>query len=321
MSILNKILIFLGIIVVISSLGFIIYKQHEISERQLTIESQVVKQKELKDNIIRSENSYATKEDIEKLIKSNGLNLKVIQDDLDKLDANISSVNTVTANSVGRKENNIPSSEVGSPNPNPSNEDTYGYLKATQLLNLDESFGNIKVPIGKVGFSAWQKDPWNISLLPREYQLTSVIGTDENQRQYVYNKFTVKVDNKKYEVKISSAEIKQEYPKAKWSWWNPRLFIGIDGGININQVEGEFTPNLNIGIMSYGQFKNQPDFSVLQVGAGYGAVSQRLQFVITPIAYNIGKHIPLMDNAYVSPSLQINTDGNISIMAGLRVGL
>lgn len=306
----------------VGGLGFIIYKQNEISNRQLAIESQIVKQKELSDNIMRSQNEYATKDDIEKFIKNNGVNLKVVQDDLNKLHADLIAANVVTVHSVGQTLGNIPSTKVGPSNPNQiSVSDTYGYLQKTQLLDVNENFNGINVPVGQVGFSAWQPAPWNINILPREYKVTNVIGTDDNQRTYVYNKFAIKVDNKDYEIKIKTAETKQEFPTAKWSWWNPRLFVGVDGGVNINQVTGEFTPSLDVGVMSYGKYKNQPDFSVLQVGLGFGTISKKLQIVVTPIAYNIGKHIPLMNNTYLAPSLHIGTNGNFSLMAGIRVGL
>jgi len=321
MSLSTKILIALGVILVILGLGFIIYKQNEISTRQQAIETQIIRQKELADNIMRSQSGYATKDDIEKFIKDNGVNLKAIQDDLNKLHASISAANTVVVMSSGQTAGNLPSSSTGVVNPTPTTVDTYGYLKNAQLLNLHEDFSGTPVPIGQVGFSAWQQNPWNINISPRAYKVTNVIGTDDNQRTYVYNKFIVTVDNKDYEVKIAKAETKQEYPTAKWSWWNPRLFIGADGGITVSKVKGEFTPSLNLGIMSYGQYKTSPDFSVLQVGVGIGVVSQRPQFILTPAAYNIGKHIPLMNNTYIAPSVQVGTDGSVSIMAGLRVGL
>lgn len=324
MSLSTKILLILGGFIVVGLLGFIVYKQIEISNKQLAIESQVVAQKELVDNIMRSQNSYATKDDIDKFIKDNGVNLQAIQDDLDKLHAEVTSVNTIAVISNGQTATNIHSTGTGISNPNPvdsKNPDVFGYLLRQQNLNLNEDFGGVKVPIGQVGFSAWQKDPWNINILPREYHITNVIGTDDNQRTYVYNKVTVKSGNQNYDVKITTAQTEQKYPEAQWSWFNPRLYIGADGGINVNSVKGEFTPNVNISFMSYGKYKTQPDFSVLEVGVGYGTVSKKAQLVITPATYNVGKNIPLMNNMYIGPSLHIGSNGEISVMAGIRVGL
>jgi len=323
MSLSTKILIWLGGIVLVGALGFIIFKQIENSNRQLAIETQMVEQKQLIDGIVRSQSQWTTKADLEKYITDSGVNLKAIKDDLDKLHAEVNAVNVIVASSIGQHGTNI-ATNPGPPNPNPidpKNPDPYGYMKAQQNLALNEDFGTIKVPLGSVGFSAWQEKPWNIDIKARDYQVATVVGLDENQRSYFYNKFTVKVDNKEYDIPIKTAITKQEFPEAKWSWWNPRLFLGVDGGVGLTPVRGEFTPSLDVGIMSYGRYKTQPDFSVLQVGAGYGTISQRPQLIVTPVMYNVGKNIPLMNNAYIGPSLHIGTDGNVGLMGGLRVAL
>jgi hypothetical protein len=333
MSLSTKILIWIGAVLLIGTLGFIIFKQIENSNRQLAIQTQLVAQQQLIDGIVRSSNQWTTKEDLNKFITDNNVNLKAIQEDLSKLNATVTAANSVVANSNGQVATNVPSTNTGPKNPNPvvpgkcpdgtvcPNVDPFGYQQSEQDLALNEDFGTLKVPVGKVGFSAWQKDPWSIDIKPREYNVTNVVGTDPNQRLYFENKFTVKVDGKEYDVPIKTATTKQIYPTASWSWFNPRLYMGVDGAVGLTPVKGEFTPNLNVQIMSYGQYKTQPDFSILQVGAGYGTVSQRPQLVITPVAYNVGKHIPLMNNTYIGPSLSVGTDGNVFIGGGIRVGL
>jgi hypothetical protein len=334
MALRYKILIALGVMLIVGTLSFIVYKQIEISKRQQAIETNVVAQKTLVDNIVRSSNEYATKKDIDAFIKSHDINIKAIQDDMKKLHAEIAAVNVVTVVSNPQIGNHIPVTNVGPVNTNPNpvpvcpdgticpNVDPYGYLKAQQNLSLNENFGDKKVPIGSVGFSAWQKDPWNIDIKGREYSVSSVVGTDENQRTYFYNKFSVTVDGKSYDVPITKAETKQEYPEAKFSWWNPRLFMGMNAGVSINPtLAANISPNVNIGIMSYGKYKNNPDFSVLEVGAGYDVVSKSYQVTFTPFTYNVGRHIPLMNNVYIGPSLQVGTNGSFSITGTLQVGL
>src|SRR5678815_4156297 len=83
MPLYQKILIWLGAVVVVGALGFIIYKQNEISNRQTAIEQNIIASKQLVDGIVRSQSSWATREDMEKFIKDNGVNLRAIQDDLD----------------------------------------------------------------------------------------------------------------------------------------------------------------------------------------------------------------------------------------------
>jgi hypothetical protein len=323
-----KILVAIGGVLLIGTLAFVIYNQIQLRNQQTAIQTQLVEQRQLVDGIVRSQNQYATKADIDKFAKDNGINLGAIQSDLDKLHAEITAVNVAVASSQGQHGTNIPSVKPGPTNPvnpnpvDPSNPDPFGYQKAQQNLALDEDFGTLKVPFGKVGFSAWQKDPWSVDVNPRQYNLDTVVGTDENERQYFYNRFTVSTGGKTYEVPIKTATTKQEYPTAKWSWWNPRLLMGLDGGVNITQTKGEFTPHVGVGIMSYGQFKTTPDFSILEVGLGYGTINKTAEVVVTPVAYNIGKNLfsPLMNNTYIGPSLSVGTDGSIGVGAGLRVG-
>jgi hypothetical protein len=332
MSTLNKVLITLGIIVTLGLLSFIVYQQHQISSKQDAIEKQVVLQKELNDKIVRAQAEYATRKDLENFIKNSGADLKEIQKDLNKLSADIVSANKVVVNSDGFKGDHIASSTTTNSNQNPTlpickdgtvcpNVDPYGYLTKQQNLKFTEAFGKDQVPIGEVGFSSWQDKPWNLNLSPRQYQLVTVVGEDENQRQYYYNKFSIRVDGKNYDVKINSSQTKQEVPEAKFSFWNPRLFLGVDGGLNLNQFKGEWGPSLSVGLMSYGQFKNIPDFSILQLGLGYGVVENKLEVLFTPFAYNIGKHLPLTNNLYLGPSLIVDSSGHYSIMGSIRVGL
>lgn len=322
---LTKVLLAIGGIVLFGALAFIIYNQQQIKDRQTAIETQIVAQKQLVDGIVRSQSQYATKDDIDKFAKDNNININAIKDDLEKLNAQVTSINVAIATSQGQHGTNVHTTPgpIVNPNPvDPKNPDPYGYMKQQQTLALNEDFGTVKVPFGTVGFSAWQKDPWNYDINPRQYNLDTVVGTDENQRQYFYNKFTVQTGGKTYEIPIKTATTKQVYPEAKWSWWNPRLLMGLDGGINISNVKGEFTPHVSVGIMSYGQYKTTPDFSILEVGLGYGAVNKTGQLVITPVAYNVGKNwfSPLMNNTYIGPSFQVGTDGSMGAGVGVRVG-
>lgn len=342
MSLTTKILLIIGSIITLGLLSVIVYQQIQISHRQQAIETEVIAQKQLVDNIMRGQSTYATRDDINAFIKANGVNLKAIQDDLDKLHSTLTSVNSVKVDSKGVQATNVPSTSTGVKNPNPTtpptvncdgkllecpNPDTYGYLQKQEQLALTEPFSNVQVPIGTVGFSAWQKDPWQINILPREYHLVSVIGVDENERQTIYNKVSIKAGDKTYDVQVTSSQTEQVYPEAKFSWWNPRFFLGLDGGVTFarlhgtSPISGEFTPSVSLGIMSYGRYKTTPDFSILEVGVGYGTVAKAPQFVLTPFTYNIGKHLPFMNNTYIGPAVSVGTDGGVSVTGGIRVGL
>jgi hypothetical protein len=330
---LTKIVIAIATIVTFGALAFIIYNQQQLKNQQTAIQTQIVQQQQLVDGIMRSQSQYATAADLAKFASDSNINLKAIQDNLKTLNSSLAAINVITADSNGQNQNNLPSTGTGPANPKPPtpvacvngtcpNQDPFGYQKVQQNLALNEDFGTLKVPFGTVGFSAWQQNPWDVAIQPREYNVDTVVGVDENERQTFYNKFSVKVGDKNYDIPIKTATTKQQVPTATWSWWNPRLLMGLDGGVNISRVQGEFTPSVNLGIMSYGQYKTTPDFSILEVGFGFGTVNKTGQVVVTPVAYNIGKKLfsPVMNNTYIGPSLSIGTDGSIGAGVGLRVG-
>ena len=327
MTSINKVLLVIGSLIVAFCMVFTVYEHFELKAQNTAILNSIVAQQQLANGIIRASAQYATKDDIAKFASDNAVNLKTIQDNLDKLGngAQVSSVNVFSAVSNGQNSNNLPSTNTGPVNPTPPTQDTndpYGYQKFQQDFALSEDFGTIKVPFGTVGFSAWQKDAWNVNVLPRNYEVANVVGQDENSRQYFYNRFSVNVGGKSYDIPIKTSTTKQELPSAKFSWWNPRLVMGADVGVDVTHVKGEFSPTLQVAIMSYGQFKPTPDWSFLQVGAAWQTVSQKPAFVVTPFAYNVGKNMfsPLMSNTYIGPSVMLSTDGSFVVNGGIRVG-
>lgn len=340
MTLTTRIMIWCGIIVFVGLLSTIVYQQIQINKQQNAIQTSIIEQKQLIDGIVRAQSTWATKDDVKSVLSANGVNasaLDAIQKDMASLKETLTAANIATANSRGQVATNIATTTVGPKNPTPTdpvtvacpsggsvtcpNNDPFGYQLNEQDLALSEDFTSLKVPFGTVKFSAWQEKPWSVDIKPREYDVVNVIGTDENQRISVYNKFSVKVDDKQYEIPIVKAETQQIYPSPKWSWFNPRLYAGAETGINVSHVEGSFTPDVSLQIMSYGRYKTQPDLSVLQIGGGFDTVNKVPELVITPVSYNIGQHLPLMNNLYLGPSLQLGTNGSVIVGAGLKVGL
>ena len=330
---LGKILLFVGILLILGGLGFVIYNQAQISKQQTAIQTEQVAQRQLIDGIVGAQTSWATQQDVANLLAANGVNtasLKAIQSDLANLNATMTTANVVTVNSQAQNVNGQASTGTGPKNPIPPaptptgcpSTDPFGFMQAQQNYQLNEDFGSTQVPFGTVGFSAFQAQPWSADIPARQYTVDNVIGTDENQRNYVYNQVNIQTGGKTYTVPITSSTTKQVYPAAKFSVWNPRLLLGADGGFNATHSQGEFSPNINLGIMSLGQYKTTPDWSILEVGAGYQAINKKFSLVMTPVGYNIGRNVfaPLMNNTYVAPSVSVATDGSWTMGAGIRVG-
>ena len=315
----------IGVLAVISLLCFLIYKQFQLSDQQYEIQTSLIEQKQLADGIIRAQSQYASNEDIEALAKNNNLNLKEIEKDLDKFRADIASINIVTVRSNGQQSTNIPSTGTGTVNPNPpltcpdgSNCDPFGYQVKEQRLEVIEDFNASKIPFGSIGFSAWSNNPWSVDIKPRTYKITTVVGIDENQRQLFYNKFSIDIDGKSYNLPITS-EVKQLYPSPSLSW-NPRLYLGVESGITTS-AKAELAPSVTVSLLSYGKFKSAPDFTFLHVGAGFLFAEQKPTLTFAPAMYNVGQHLPLMKNTLFGPMMHISTNQTIAFMLGLKVGL
>jgi type II secretory pathway pseudopilin PulG len=115
---LTKILVAIGVVITFGAIAFIIYNQQQIKNQQTAIQTQMVAQQQLVDGIMRSQSQYATAADLAKFASDNNINLKAIQDNLSELNAQLASINVITANSTGQNVSNLPSTGTGPANPN-----------------------------------------------------------------------------------------------------------------------------------------------------------------------------------------------------------
>lgn len=331
MTLWQKILMYCGIAAILAALLFIIYKQLEISNRQETIEKSIVKQKDITESIVRSSSEYVTRQDLETFAKDNKVNLDAIKNDLAKLDGSVAAINLVQVKSQGSNLTNVQSTYSTPNNSTQTNiiecngtkvecdKDVYGYLKTNQYLKLNESFLNMEVPIGEVGFSASKEKPWSQVIYPRNYKLITVLGVDENRRHYAYNQFSVEINDKKYDLKISEATLKEEYPESKFYWWNPQIFLGINSSYDFVKSGFEFGPFVSLSTSSYGKYKQLPEWSLFNFGVGYGSINKNINMTFEPIMFNLGKISNLLNNTYIGPVISTNFSNSVYGGIGLSV--
>lgn len=311
-------------LLVLMTLGFIIKTQYDTIDRLKAIETSVVESKNIGNGIIRAQSTYVTKKELKSLIDEQGIELSKIKKDLNVLGGDIKALHIVTISTPGYSGTNIPSTEIipiENPDTNIGIPDKYGYFSSVQWLSLTEPFGNDKkVPFGKVGFSASQEKPWSLEILPREYQSTTILGQNEEGRHYAYTRFQVKVNGDNYTVPISESKIVEEFPAPKFHF-TPRIYLGVDIGAVANPpAHAEITPNVGLSFFSWGKTKISPDWSFITLGIGYATQTQTPVLLLSPINYNVGKPLPFMDNLHIGPSASLDTDGNIGLYIGGRVG-
>jgi hypothetical protein len=327
--------IVVGILLIVSVFYNIKQYREDQANKQALL-SQVTEMKQLLDGVARAQSAYASKEDLENFAKRNKVDLDTIKNDLETLNADVKGIGQLVVTSQEQRYSNIPSSTTR-PNPNPQPipcengvcPDPYGYLANTQTLRVNELFSGKQIPVGDVSFESWKDKPWSVHIFPRNYYVTTVLGQDEDGKHYMYHKFEVEVNGKRQSVNIKKSEFLEEMPESKFHWWNPRVGIGMQGGIafatspamcgleECSIVSGSTVPYLSFSPFSYGQTKLKNDWIFARVGAGYDIVNKTGHFSIAPAMWNIGEVVPFVNNTYVGPTVGVDTDANVSVNIGL----
>lgn len=325
-------------ILILGLCWFIKYQHDELSNQKSSLDNSVTQMKQLRDDIVRAQSQFASKQDIENFAKNSQIDLQPIKDDLANLNAQIKGISSVLVTTPGYEGDDLSSTgsltRLGPQNsgitiPCPSGgtvncpyQDLFGYMTHAQILALNEPLSDKTfIPFGETQFKAWQQSPWDLKIYPRTYSVTTVLGEDENGKHYAYNKFQVETNGKTYPVKIDNSKFIEEAPNSTFKF-SPRLYMGIDVGIYVHPLsQAEVLPNLEVALFSYGKTKVTPVWTFLGLGLGYAAQSKELGIVISPVNYNIAQNLPLIENLYVGPSLVFNTNGAIGILGGIRVGL
>jgi hypothetical protein len=319
----EKILLAIAILSVVGLLIWAIKSINDVSEKQKIIETSIAEQRQLADNIIRAQSSYIQKDDLEKISKSNNIDLKPINDDLKKIDASIKAINIVKTSSTGSSGSNKPSTGT-TPRPDQvptdPDKDLYNYQNNRQEFLISENFKDQPIPIGSVGFSAWKKNPWDDNIYPRQYKVVNVLAQDDNGRHFVYNKLLITTNGKEYSLKLDESRVDEVLPESKWRF-DTRLYAGFDGGLYFSKPSAAFVPNLELFLFSYGRVKADPSLIAIGIGAGYEIVNNEVAFIFSPINYNIGHDLPLVNNVFVGPSLSVDINGNLTALVGLKFGL
>lgn len=316
----SKVAIGAGVAGVIASLLLVVKYQNDTIRRLEVVEKSIVAQKTLPDGTTRAESSYVSKNDLKQFAKDNDVNLKEIKKDLRSLNGKIEGIQIIKATTPGWYGTNIPSTHSTPEKETlvikePTNENSPGNENLSDLNGI---------PIGEIGFSIpkfnSKENPWDVNIFPREYRLLNVLGTDEDGRHYMYNKFAINVNGKSYDVQIDEAKFVEEYPTGKFRW-SPRLYAGFDGGAYFTEPSGAFVLNLQLSLFSYGKTKPDPDWAFLGLGAGYEVAQDRFTFAVNPASYNIAHHLPFVNNIFVGPSVSADLQGGVAILLGTRFGL
>jgi len=305
----NKISLGVNVIIFFILSIFCLFFYFESKKQNNYLAELQIKQKQLDDSIIRSSSSNVSKEDLKDLFKQNKIDLSVIEKDLKNLNGRIESLNTVQIYSTYQNKSNV-QTETKIEKPNEIVEVKPDELKKeTQYITIGEQFINQKIPFAKIGFSHWRKNPWEYEVYERKYKISNVISKDKDNNTIVYNKVILNVNDKDYELKIDKADSFQITPENQFYFY-PKLFLSLGSGYAFNHG---FDSSVYIyaGLIQYGQFRNSPKMSILNIGAGTNFNDYKVSLV--PVFFNLQNVSKFLQNSYIGLGAGFSTNKNLDV--------
>lgn len=321
-----------AVAVVLSLVGFIAWQHHKLSQAESQIrELKATPQVSLADGTVRASESTTETGGAEAAAEQMGVSLDQIRKDAAALGTQINSLVAGTIRTSGRRQVGV-SSSASEARPDrlsaaammeaPPGVDRWSYTESRQILRLTEPFsGSDEVPWGRVGFSAWKREPWDVEVLPRSYKSFAVGSIGPDGKRHVYTQFVIEVAGKTYKLPVTTAQYVEDVPPSAFRWrLTPMLATSI--GPFVSGPDGAAAlPGIQFAMARYGSSGDFPLWIFLAPGVAYEPRIGSFALTIVPAAYNIGKPMPLLDNLYIGPSVGVQAGGGVSIGASLGVGL
>lgn len=333
---LSSILIFILVILVVASIiaGYYVYKS--LSDENAKLRSDITQFKKLTESLVRSSTTWATKDDLKNDLKGflKKEDLESLENDIKKLGTDLTAVGK-TVGVIGRKVVQLEASDREGPE-NPNVEvcddgrliDIHGYTKKPQIKLLTDM--NL-APLAEVQFNAAKDKPWSYEAFKREYKLVTAVSKKETGQLVFHHNLEYSVpekSDKSYKVNLINSQYKQVPAKSKMFWLNPRLDVNFIAGANVyGFASGPGRPDnilsmgldLGLSLSSYGETKVDSWFRLFRFSLGYDIERRAGHFGFAPIAFNLGKPLPLLTNLYLSPQIGLDTAGGLTVDMGTGV--
>jgi len=241
----------------------------------------------------------------DKLEDSNSLALKIAKEYARKTDSKITTIGQVVAEMKSSFNTQKPDKYIDKEKVSRSYDD----------IDIKREMANgEELPVGWVKYHPALKgeDPFTVFNYPLEYY-TTVIRSEKDDGTfsysvdaYVENNYVKSSRGKKFPVHINKVNFEERLISDKRFRFNPRL--ALSGAINSKNM----FPMLNMSLWSYGRTKRDMDLRFFIVGAGlfsdsgtYGA------FAFSPVEYNLGNHVPFVENFFLGPTIDFSTNGSV----------
>jgi len=247
-------------------------------------------------NIINAriaENNKKFEDLLKELKKSNEYALKIAEANGKKL----SEIGKVSA-SVGGNSASVSGDHYTDADTEKEFYDTIVYAKTSD---------NDELPIARVFFSPNSKDDkWAYQSFPIDYHTLIVTSKDKegvtNKTVEVWaeNNFVSTTKGKKFKLKLKDIEWVSKEPNTKEFMFNPRLSFG--GSFSTDYI----TSSIGMSFFSYGKTRRDMDWTFLEISLDLD--KSDVGVGVTPVNYNIGNFIPLVENIFAGPGVRYSFD-------------
>jgi hypothetical protein len=168
-------------------------------------------------------------------------------------------------------------------------------------------------PVAWAMFHPNQPDPdklWKTGTYPIEFNV-DIIETEN--KEGIFNRYAeLNIENNqmretkgnKYPVKITRLDWAKKENNEKSFMFNPRL------GLAMELTNSIAAPALDLSFASYGKSKADMDWRIIEISAG--GTSDEFIFGFTPFSWNFGKALPIIENAFIGPSVVWSSEGDVS---------
>jgi hypothetical protein len=190
------------------------------------------------------------------------------------------------------------------------------YFKKIMYRAKDEDGNVLEVPVGWAMFFP-NREPekqWKTGVYPLEYHTRTIQSEQQDGQWNTYSEVWFENNKDKASrgievpIKIASSEFKQERVEGeRMYWWAPKLNLNADI-YGSTDLEAGGAAGLSLSLMGYGRTEN--DLSWQFVDFGVSTSGDDTYFKFTPIKYNIGRNLPLIDNSFIGPFIGFSTGGD-----------
>lgn len=177
----------------------------------------------------------------------------------------------------------------------------------TTIYHKDTEGKDIPIGIAQYNPNLPDEDKWLIGTYPLEYKTKIITSTDKKGNEsvtvegWIENNFLPESEGKKYPISLRNVEWVKRVPRNKSFMFNPRL------SLNVTASDISIYPSIGISAFSYGKTTGDMDWRFLEIGIGGN--KEDIIFHFSPAEYNIGKQIPIIENLFIGPMVNINEKG------------